>query len=40
MTKYINTLIEIKRCHFDVDENEDVSVSVDTTKEVGSLCTK
>ena len=40
MTKYINTLVQNKRSHFDVYENEDVSISVDTTQEVGSLCTK
>ena len=40
MTKYINTLIQNKRSHFDVYENEDVSVSIDTTQEVGLLCTK
>ena len=40
MTKYINTLVQNKRSHFDIYENEDVSISVDTTQEVGSLCTK
>ena len=40
MTKYINSLIQNKRSHFDICENEDVSVTVDTTQKVRSLSTK
>ena len=38
MAKYIDTLIQNKRSRFDISENKDDSVTVDTTKEVRSLC--